>query len=83
MYEFKMPSLGADMDTAKLVAWKVKPGDHVNKGDIVAVIETTKSAVEVEIFHSGTVDKILVEPGEEQIPVGTVLALIRTDDGKM
>lgn len=79
MYEFKMPSLGADMQDAKLVEWKVKPGDRVKKGDIIATIETRKSAVDVEVFRSGVVDKILVEPGEAWIPVGTLLALIREE----
>jgi pyruvate dehydrogenase E2 component (dihydrolipoamide acetyltransferase) len=81
LYEFKMPSLGADMDKAKLVEWKVRPGDRVKKGDIVAVIETTKSAVDVEVFREGVVEKLVVNPGEEQLPVGTVLALIRSEGG--
>ncbi|HSA58868.1 MAG TPA: biotin/lipoyl-containing protein [bacterium] len=79
MYEFKLPSLGADMQDAKLVEWKVKAGDRVTKGDIIATIETRKSAVDIEIFRSGVVDKILVQPGEEWLPVGKTLALILED----
>ncbi len=47
---FTMPSLGADMEEGKLIEWLVKPGDHVAKGDIVAVVETQKGAIEIEIF---------------------------------
>lgn len=79
MYEFKMPSLGADMQDAKLVEWKVKHGDRVKKGDIIATIETRKSAVDIEVFRNGVVDQILVEPGEDWLPVGKILALIRED----
>ncbi|MGE5292967.1 MAG: dihydrolipoamide acetyltransferase family protein [Micromonosporaceae bacterium] len=75
MAEFRMPSLGADMDEGTLLEWLVKPGDEVNKGDIVAVVDTAKAAVEVECFDSGVVDSLLVQPGE-CVPVGTPLAVI-------
>lgn len=74
-----MPSLGADMDSGKLVEWKVKVGDRVKKGDIIAVVETQKSAVDVEIWHEGTLEALLVEPGEADIPVGTPLARLRVE----
>ena len=48
MAEFRMPSLGADMDEGTLLEGLVKPGDQVHKGDIVAVVDTAKAAVEVE-----------------------------------
>ena len=75
MGEFVMPSLGADMDEGTVVEWLVKEGDVVAKGDIVAVVDTTKSAIEVEVFEPGVVEKILVEPGTT-VPVGTPLALL-------
>jgi pyruvate dehydrogenase E2 component (dihydrolipoamide acetyltransferase) len=75
MIEFKLPSMGADMDEGKLLEWKVKPGDRVKRGDIVAVVDTTKAAVEVEIWEEGTMHEWIVQPGET-IPVGTVLALL-------
>jgi pyruvate dehydrogenase E2 component (dihydrolipoamide acetyltransferase) len=75
MAEFRMPSLGADMDEGTLTEWLVKPGDEVHKGDIIAVIDTAKSAIEVESFHTGTVDRLIVPVGET-VPVGTVLATI-------
>lgn len=70
-----MPSLGADMDEGTLLEWLVKLGDQVHKGDIVAVVDTAKAAVEVECFDSGVVTALLVEPGQ-CVPVGTPLALI-------
>ena len=55
MIEFKMPALGADMDEGTLDEWLVKPGDKVTRGQIVAVVETTKAAVEIECWQEGTV----------------------------
>ena len=75
MSEFRMPSLGADMDAGTLVEWKVKPGDAVKRGDIIAVVETAKGVVEIEVFDTGIVDQILFQPGQE-VPVGQVLAVI-------
>ncbi|MEU6977884.1 MULTISPECIES: 2-oxo acid dehydrogenase subunit E2 [unclassified Streptomyces] len=77
MAEFTMPSLGADMDEGTLSQWLVHPGDQVARGDVVAVVETAKSAIEVECFHSGTVDALLVDEGTT-VPVGTPLARIGT-----
>ncbi|MFB6941417.1 MULTISPECIES: 2-oxo acid dehydrogenase subunit E2 [unclassified Streptomyces] len=75
MTEFTMPSLGADMDEGTLVEWLVIPGDTVSKGDVVAVVETAKSTIEVECFDSGTVSALLVAPGTK-VPVGTPMAVI-------
>ncbi|MDI9848558.1 dihydrolipoamide acetyltransferase family protein [Rhodoblastus sp. 17X3] len=75
--DFRMPSLGADMEAGTLVEWLVKPADKVKRGDIVAVVETQKGAIEVEVFEAGEVAEILVEPGA-RVPVGTPLARIRT-----
>lgn len=75
-----MPSLGADMEAGTLVEWLVKPGDAVKPGDIVAVVETQKGAIEIEIFEPGTVERFLVEPGAT-VPVGTPLALILAEGG--
>ncbi len=71
-----MPSLGSDMAAGTLVEWLVKPGDWVKHGDIVAVIETQKGAIEIETFQSGQIEKILVNP-HTKVPVGTPLALIK------
>ncbi|HUO88746.1 MAG TPA: dihydrolipoamide acetyltransferase family protein [Rhizomicrobium sp.] len=75
MYEFRMPSLGADMEAGTLVEWLKHPGDRVARGDIVAVVETDKGAIEIEIFVAGTMGKQVVALGAK-VPVGTTLALI-------
>ena len=75
MIEFKMPALGADMDEGTLNEWLVKPGDTVTRGQVVAVVETTKAAVEVECWHEGTVQELLVPIGET-VQVGTPLATL-------
>jgi pyruvate dehydrogenase E2 component (dihydrolipoamide acetyltransferase) len=77
MAEFRMPSLGADMEAGTLVEWLKRPGDRVKRGDIVAVVETQKGAIEVDIFEDGVIERWLVEPGMT-VPVGTPLALIRS-----
>ena len=68
MAEFRMPSLGADMDAGTLVEWRVRPGDAVRRGDIVAEVETDKGLVEIEIFADGIIDSILVPEGRK-VPV--------------
>lgn len=78
MAEFRMPSLGADMEAGTLVQWLVKPGDAVRRGDIVAVVETQKGAIEIEVFETGRIDEIFVAPNA-RVPVGTLLASIRTE----
>jgi len=63
------------MEAGTLVEWLKRPGDHVRRGDIVAVVETQKGAIEVDIFEEGVIERWLVEPGTT-VPVGTPLALI-------
>ncbi len=77
MSEFIMPSLGADMESAVLMQWHVKEGDHVSKGQVVAEVETSKGVIEIEVFEEGIVDKLLVKE-ETECAIGTPLALIRT-----
>jgi pyruvate dehydrogenase E2 component (dihydrolipoamide acetyltransferase) len=80
MAEFVMPQLGADMSAGKLLAWRKKVGERVERGDIIADVETDKADIEVEVFATGVIEKILVQPGEK-VPVGTLLALI-AEEGK-
>lgn len=77
MIDFALPSLGADMSEGTLLTWHVQPGDTVSRGQVVAVVDTSKAAVDVEIWQDGVVDALLVQPGEK-VPVGTVLARLRT-----
>jgi len=76
MATFLMPILGADMSAGTLTAWLKQPGDEVRRGDIIAVVETDKADIEVEVFTGGMVEQLLVEPGTT-VPVGTPLAVIR------
>ncbi len=78
MGDFTMPSLGADMEAGTVVEWRVQPGDAVRRGDIVAVVDTEKSTIEVEVFEDGVVTELLVPEGEE-VPVGTPLARLRAE----
>jgi pyruvate dehydrogenase E2 component (dihydrolipoamide acetyltransferase) len=75
MAEFRMPSLGADMDSGVLLEWRVKPGDAVKRGDIVAVVDTSKAEIEIEVFEDGVVEELLI-PAGERVPVGTPIATI-------
>ena len=82
MSDFTMPSLGADMDSGTIVEWLVKPGDHVRRGDLMAVVDTDKAAVEIESFQSGVVGDLLVEAGQ-RVDVGTSLAtLVPVDEAR-
>jgi pyruvate dehydrogenase E2 component (dihydrolipoamide acetyltransferase) len=71
--DFLMPSLGADMDEGTLVEWQVKPGDTVRRAQVVAVVETAKGAIDVEIFQDGVIEALLVEEGTT-VPVGQPIA---------
>lgn len=77
MTAFRMPSLGADMDEGTLVEWLKKPGDQLKRGDIIAVVETQKGAIEIEVFHDGVLETTHVKTGT-RVPVGELLATIRT-----
>jgi pyruvate dehydrogenase E2 component (dihydrolipoamide acetyltransferase) len=74
--DFRMPALGADMEKGTLLQWYVKPGDEVHRGQVIAEVDTAKSAIEIEVFQDGLVDEIVVPVGTE-VPVGTVLAHLR------
>ena len=76
MAVFAMPSLGADMEAGTLVEWMIKPGDTVTRGDVVAVVETQKGAIEIECFESGTVETLDADIGAK-LAVGAALATIR------
>ncbi len=77
MFEFKMPSMGADMESAVLTKWNYGVGDEVKKGDVICEIETAKGDIDVEVWESGTLTEIVVQEGA-RVPVGEVLALIDT-----
>jgi pyruvate dehydrogenase E2 component (dihydrolipoamide acetyltransferase) len=76
--DITMPSLGADMTEGKLVKWLVKVGDQVNNGDVIAELETHKGIIDMEVYQSGTIVEILVQP-ITTVPVGTVLARLQSE----
>ena len=75
MSEFRMPSLGADMTAGTLVEWLKRPGDRIKRGDVIAVVETQKGAIEIDVFADGLLKELLVQEGAT-VPVGTPIALI-------
>lgn len=80
--EVVMPQMGADMTEGTLVRWMKQIGDQVQKGDIIAEIETDKAVVELESFSAGVLRRILVKQGESA-PVGTVIAIIAGADEEL
>jgi len=74
--ELKMPALSPTMEEGTLAKWLVKEGDEVKSGDILAEIETDKATMEFEAVDEGTIGKILVPEGTENVKVGTVIATI-------
>src|SRR5215207_8694856 len=77
-----MPKLGFDMQEGILVRWVKNEGENVNKGDVLAEIETDKATVEVESSASGVVRKLLVEAGSV-VPVGNPIAVVGSADEKI
>lgn len=71
-----MPILTADMSAGTLVEWRKKPGDALKRGDIIALVETDKGLIDIEVFTPGVLETIVVQPGAT-VPTGTVLAVIR------
>lgn len=70
---YRMPSLGSDMESATLIEWCKQPGERLAKGDVIAVVETQKGAIEIEVFHDAVMGKPLIAVGE-QVPVGAPMA---------
>jgi len=77
--ELKMPALSPTMEEGTLAKWLVKEGDTVSAGDVLAEIETDKATMEFESIDEGTVGKILVAEGTEEVKVGTVIAILAAE----
>ena len=75
MYEVTMPKLSDSMEDGKIIEWKVKEGDAVREGDVLAEIESDKAVLELECFHDGVVAQIKHGNGGE-VRVGDVIAII-------
>ena len=74
-----MPNLGFDTQTARLIEWLKQPGEAVEKGETIAIIESDKANVELESAASGVVLELLVN-AEEDIAVGAVIARVGEAD---
>jgi pyruvate dehydrogenase E1 component beta subunit len=74
-----MPALSPTMEEGKLSKWLKKEGDSVKSGDVIAEIETDKATMEVEAVDEGTLAKILVADGTENVKVNTPIAIITAD----
>lgn len=71
-----MPALSPTMEEGTLTKWLVKEGDSVSAGDVIAEIETDKATMEVEAVDEGTIGKILVAEGAENVKVNAVIAVL-------
>ena len=78
--QIKMPALSPTMEEGTLAKWLVKEGDTVKSGDILAEIETDKATMEFEAVDEGTVGKLLVPEGSDNVKVGTVIMEMAGDD---
>ena len=74
-----MPALSPTMTEGKIVRWLNKVGDNISAGDIIVEIETDKATMEVEASESGTLEKILIDNGSDNIAVNTPIAIIAGD----
>ena len=74
-----MPALSPTMEEGNLAKWLKKEGDTIKSGDVIAEIETDKATMEVEAIDEGTLGKILVPEGTEDVAVNTPIATILAD----
>ena len=80
MSNIKMPALSPTMTSGTVAKWLVKVGDNVSSGDVIAEIETDKATMELEAIDDGQVSKILVKEGEQDVSVGTLIAVIGEEE---
>ena len=74
-----MPALSPTMEKGNLAKWLKKEGDKVRSGDVIAEIETDKATMEVEAVDEGTIAKIVVPEGTQDVPVNDVIAVLAGD----
>ena len=78
--QIEMPRLSSEDEGATLATWLVSVGDQVEKGDVIAELETDKATVELEAPATGTILEFLVQEGDEGIMPGAVLGMLDADD---
>lgn len=82
IHDIFMPALSSTMETGKIVEWSKSPGDKVEKGETVLVVESDKADMDVETFYDGYLAVIMVEAGQEA-PVGSAIALIAETEAEI
>jgi pyruvate dehydrogenase E2 component (dihydrolipoamide acetyltransferase) len=82
IYEVFMPALSSTMTEGKIVSWVKEPGDKVEKGETVVVVESDKADMDVESFYEGYLGVIVV-PAGESAPVGAAIALIAETEAEL
>jgi len=82
IHDIFMPALSSTMTEGKIVSWVKSPGDRVEKGETVVVVESDKADMDVESFYEGYLATILVEAGQEA-PVGAAIALIAETEAEI
>jgi pyruvate dehydrogenase E2 component (dihydrolipoamide acetyltransferase) len=80
--EVFMPALSSTMTEGKIVSWQKSPGDKVEKGEIVVVVESDKADMDVETFYGGFIATIIVQAGESAI-VGSAIALVAETEAEI
>jgi pyruvate dehydrogenase E2 component (dihydrolipoamide acetyltransferase) len=80
--EVFMPALSSTMTEGKIVSWQKSPGDKVEKGEIVVVVESDKADMDVETFYGGFIATIIVQAGETA-PVGSAIALVAETEAEI
>ncbi|HML31859.1 biotin/lipoyl-containing protein [Sporomusa sphaeroides] len=78
MYDVQMPKFGMTMESGEISEWFVREGDKVTKGQALCEISSEKITNSLECYTNGTIEKILVEEGEEA-NIGDVIAIIKED----
>ena len=78
--EFRLPSLGADMESATLTQWLKQPGEHIRRGEPIASVETSKGLIDIESYDDGEIVDLVAAPGT-LLPVGAVMAHLQVEDG--
>ena len=74
-----MPSLSPTMKEGKLSKWLKNKGDKIMSGDVIAEIETDKATMEIESSDDGVLFEIIIQEGEENVPVNSPIAIIKEE----
>jgi pyruvate dehydrogenase E2 component (dihydrolipoamide acetyltransferase) len=82
IHEVSMPALSSTMETGKIVSWLKSPGDRIEKGETILVVESDKANMDVESFHGGILATIVVQEGESAA-VGSTIAIIAETEAEI